>query len=168
MKTNINDNLISGNYHLKVSFLPHDTFLPHNIKEEIVYRTIVLGGNNTFKDLSDIIQNNFGFDKGHLDAKLQYSFAFYMTTIVYGISRGELNENWFEADEIKIGAFNLIEEGEIEYMLTYWGDDFFFKIETLSIKTDEEELEDVKIIESIGENPDIDGTSEWMEEEEFE
>lgn len=158
MKTNINANPVSGNHYLKVSYTSY------NYNDESVYRTIMIGGNKTFEDLSNFIQNSFGFDKGHLVNKPQYVYSFDQSKQVFHGLDWEVTEDYtFKAEITKIGTFDFTTIKEIEFIFTYL-DDFFFKIEILSVETDEQELENIKIIESVGENPNIDGPPEWEEE----
>jgi Plasmid pRiA4b ORF-3-like protein len=128
---------VSGCYYLKASL------------DKKTYRTILIGGNDTFDDLHDAIQDAFDFDDDHL-------YAFFMDGKPWSRT-GEsywspMNDDGLMADEVKIGSAGLFEGKKFLYLFDF-GDEWQFNIQVLSIKTDEKEPKKIETIESVGENP---------------
>jgi hypothetical protein len=129
--------LISGCYYLKVSLAGN------------LYRTIKIGGNATFDDLHDVIQDAFDFGNDHL-------YAFFMDGKRWS-RKGEVYwspdaDGDIFTDEVAIGSAGLVEGKKFLYLFDF-GDSWEFSINVVSIKPDEDEPDIPKIIESVGENP---------------
>ena len=131
--------LIEGSYHLKVAL------------DKNCYRVIEIGGNDSFDDLHDAIQEAFDFDDDHL-------YVFFMDNRRW--SSEEESCFWSPhyqdigifADEKLIGQVGLMEGQKFMYLFDF-GDEWIFEITVEKIFPDENEPEFPSIILSKGEAP---------------
>lgn len=131
--------LVNGIYHLKIAL------------DKNCYRVIEIGGNDSFDDLHDAIQEAFDFDDDHL-------YVFFMDNRRW--SSEEESCFWSPhyqdigifADEKLIGQVGLIEGRKFMYLFDF-GDEWIFEITVERILTDKKEPEEVSLILSKGEAP---------------
>ncbi len=129
--------IVNGCYYLKVS-------LAHNL-----YRTIKIGGNATFDDLHDTIQEAFDFYNDHLYAFFMDGKRWSRKGEVYWAPDGDGD---IFTHEVTIGSAGLSEGKKFLYLFDF-GDGWEFYITVLSIKPDEDEPDEAEIVESVGESP---------------